>query len=99
MTSSDRPSDGSNPHTSLTEAPSQSWTWLDALGRSFGCAILLVTPDGDLGPLVGATAIVQEIRSLVAAHDPALKGTIAHALQSGETGRAATESLTLVARR
>lgn len=76
-----------------------SWAWLDALGRSFGCTILLVARDGAPGPLVGATSLFPEIRSLVAAHDAAFIRPTLKALESGEIERASVGSFALVARR
>jgi hypothetical protein len=77
----------------------QAWAWLDALSRSFGCAILFVDPEGAAGPLVGATAVAQELRSLLGVDDPPFMRQIRKALSSSETQRGSAGSLTLVSRR
>src|SRR5262249_12569579 len=99
MTNPDRPSEGPSVALSSPEASRQSWAWLDALGRSLGCTILLVTRDGIPGPLVGATALVPEIGSLVGTHDAAFMQPILTTLETGSLERASMESFTLVARR
>ena len=99
MTNSDLSSDGPSHSPSLAEASRNSWAWLDALGRSLGCTILLVTRDGTAGPLVGATALVPDIRLLVDRHDAAFMQPILATLETGSLVRASMESFTLVARR
>jgi hypothetical protein len=84
---------------SVASSSRDQWAWLDALGRSFGCTILLVTRDGTPGPLVGATSLVPEIRSIIGAQDGAFIRPILKALETGDIERASMESFTLVARR
>src|SRR4029450_11554730 len=67
MTNPQRPSDG--PFGPPRELNRQSWAWLDSLGRSLGCAVLLVDQNGTQGPLIGATTIANELRSLLNAGD------------------------------
>jgi hypothetical protein len=97
MTNPERPS---GPFSSpLTEGGRQSWAWLDALGRSFGCAILLVDPEGSVGLLAGASTAAHEVRVLVSTQDPSIMRPILEALREGETQRASLNELALVARR
>lgn len=100
MTNPDHPPDeGPLPSASLGDTSHESWAWLDAIGRSFGCTILLVTREGAPGVLVGATSLIPEMRTLASAHNPAFMRPILEALSNGEIERASIESFALVARR
>src|SRR5262245_16756815 len=97
MTNPQRPSDGPPPN-SQREINRLSWAWLDALGRSLGCAVLLVDPNATPGPLVGAMPVVNEVRSLLNTVDSPLLPSIVKALRSGETHLASVGSLVVMSR-
>ena len=97
----DRPSTPGEPpaRASLVSNDRDQWAWLDSLGRSLECAILLVDAQGTSGPVVGTTVVAETLRALQARSDLALVGALRKALDSDRPHQATVGALTLVCRR
>jgi hypothetical protein len=84
---------------SLASSDRDQWAWLDSLGRSLECAILLVDAQGTPGLVLGAASPGDSVRDLLGRSDPALSGAIKRALDTERPHQAVTGSLSLICRR
>src|SRR5262245_641125 len=84
---------------SIASSSREQWAWLDALGRALDCAALLVDAQGTPGPVVGASAVAETIRALLARSDSSLFNALGQALGSDRTHRITAGTLSIICRR
>ena len=84
---------------SLASSDRDQWAWLDSLGRSLECAILLVDAHGTPGPVVGTPLVAETLRGLLTRSDASLTSALRRALDSDRAQQATVGALALVCRR